>query len=63
MALEASEDQMNYPTLYASSRNGWAVKDRKDQNRKDLSALFDTIVENSKFSRQKVSRPIFMLFF
>jgi GTP-binding protein len=25
--LEASEDQLDYPTIFASARSGWAIKD------------------------------------
>ncbi|HXQ52644.1 MAG TPA: translational GTPase TypA [Stellaceae bacterium] len=42
-ALEADEHQLDFPTLYAAGRAGWAVADLDDP-RKDLSALFDLIV-------------------
>ncbi len=41
-ALDATEEQLDFPTLFASGRNGWAVTDLKDE-RKDLSPLFDLI--------------------
>jgi GTP-binding protein len=43
LALGASDAQADFPILYASGKEGWAVKDMKEQ-RKDLSALFDLIV-------------------
>lgn len=46
VALEASHEQMEYPTLYASSRSGWAVKNIDDE-RKDLGPLFDAILSHS----------------
>lgn len=44
MALETPSHLMDYPTLYASSRQGWAVKSRDDP-KADLTPLFDAIVE------------------
>jgi GTP-binding protein len=43
LALGASDAQADFPILYASGKEGWAVKDMKEE-RKDLSALFDLIV-------------------
>jgi GTP-binding protein len=42
-ALDADEDQLDFPHLYASGRAGWADEDL-DGPRKDLSALFNLIV-------------------
>src|SRR5574337_2104199 len=39
-ALGASDSQLDFPTLFASGRNGWA-DDSLDGPRKDLSALFN----------------------
>ncbi|HLJ63440.1 MAG TPA: translational GTPase TypA [Stellaceae bacterium] len=41
-ALDATDEQLDFPTLYASGRAGWAVTDLKDE-RKDLTPLFDLI--------------------
>jgi len=41
--LDATDDQLDFPTLYASGRAGWADKEL-DGPRKDLDALFDLIV-------------------
>ena len=49
--LDASEEQLDFPILYASGRNGWAVKNLDDE-RKDLSPLFDTIIEYVKPPQQ-----------
>jgi len=43
LALEANDDQLSFHYLYASGRNGWAVKELDDA-RKDLSPLFERIV-------------------
>ena len=46
MALEANDEQMNYTTLYASSRGGWAVRDRNTEERANLNPLFDAILDS-----------------
>jgi GTP-binding protein len=43
LALGASDAQADFPILYASGKEGWALKDLKHE-RKDLSSLFDLIV-------------------
>ena len=45
LALGASDAQADFPILYASGKEGWAIKDL-DGERKDLSALFDLIVDH-----------------
>ena len=44
-ALEASDDQLDFPALYASGRSGWADTDLAG-SRKDLAALFRLIVNH-----------------
>jgi len=43
-AIGATDEQLDFPHLYASGKQGWAVKDLAKDERKDLSALFDLIV-------------------
>ncbi|MEM6577544.1 MAG: translational GTPase TypA [Pseudomonadota bacterium] len=50
-ALDASEDQLDFPHMYASGRSGWADHEL-DGPRKDLSALFDLIVNHVPAPRQ-----------
>jgi len=45
LALEANDDQLDFHVLYASGRQGWAVKDLADE-RRDLSPLFARIVSD-----------------
>ena len=42
-ALDANDDQLDFPTLYASGRSGWAVADLNDP-RENLHVLFDLVV-------------------
>jgi GTP-binding protein len=44
-AIGASDEQLDFPHLYASGKQGWAVVDEADE-RKDLGPLFDKIVEH-----------------
>ncbi len=50
-ALDASEDQLDFPHLYASGRSGWADEDI-DGPRRDLAALFRLIVNHVPRPRQ-----------
>ena len=43
--LEASDEQLDFPSMYASGRSGWADMDL-DGPRKDLSAMFDLILHH-----------------
>ncbi|QHI95109.1 translational GTPase TypA [Aristophania vespae] len=44
-ALDASEEQLDFPMLYASGRQGWADMEL-DGPKKDLSPLFDLILKH-----------------
>src|SRR5579872_1119738 len=43
--LDASEQQLDFPTLFASGREGWAVADLNEP-RRDLAPLFDLILRH-----------------
>ncbi len=43
--LDASEDQLNFPTVYGSSKQGWMSADYKTPTT-DVTYLLDTILEN-----------------
>ncbi|WP_322893694.1 MULTISPECIES: translational GTPase TypA [unclassified Yoonia] len=44
-ALEATDEQLDFPVMYASGRSGWC-DEQLDGPRKDLSALFDKVLEH-----------------
>jgi len=44
-ALDANEEQLNFPTLYASAKQGWAALELTDE-RKDMNPLFKLIVDH-----------------
>ena len=50
-ALDASDEQLDFPTMYASGRAGWADM-TLDGPRKNLDALFDLIVEHVPTPKQ-----------
>ncbi|NOD46205.1 MULTISPECIES: translational GTPase TypA [unclassified Ruegeria] len=49
--LGADDDQLDFPAMYASGRSGWADMEL-DGPRKDLSALFDLIVDHVPAPKQ-----------
>ncbi len=52
--LGATDEQLDFPHLYASGRSGWADMSL-DGPRKDLTALFDTVIRHVQSPKQ-VSR-------
>jgi len=59
-ALDATDDQLDFPTLYASGRSGWAVKELEDE-RKDLVPLFELIVKHVRPPVADIDAPFAML--
>ncbi len=47
-ALDASEEQLDFPTLFASGRQGWAIEkmDQLGQEDRDLTPLFNLIMRH-----------------
>lgn len=47
VALEADDDQLEFPVLYASAKQGWAVRDLDDadEKRDSMTALLDEIIK------------------
>lgn len=44
--LNANEDQLDFPLLYASGRDGWAVKDLENDPRNSIVPLLDAVIEH-----------------
>ena len=55
-SLDANEEQLDFPSLYASGRSGWADTDL-DGPRKDLNALFELIVKHVEPPKQIERQP------
>jgi GTP-binding protein len=60
VALGATEDQLDFHILYASGRNGWAVKNLNDE-RLDLTPLLETVVDHIKSPEIDNKSPFQML--
>ena len=57
--LDATEEQLDFPVLYASGRSGWADRSM-DGPRSDMKALLDTIVEHVPAPQGDASKPFSM---
>ncbi len=60
VALEAKNDQLDFPVLYASAKEGWAVRSMDDE-RKSLEPLFEEIVKYVPKAEGDVGAPFSML--
>lgn len=58
--LDASEDQLNFPVVYGSSKQGWMSKDWKEPA-EDISALLDTILETIPAAKYVEGSPQMMI--
>jgi GTP-binding protein len=45
LELGATDEQAHFPILYGSGLNGWFVKDLKQNEHKNMNALFETIIK------------------
>jgi len=61
VSLNANEKQLDFPVLYAVGRDGWCVSDMEKDERKDLSPLFDLILEHVEPPKFDVDAPFSML--
>ena len=59
-ALDATDEQLDFPTLFASGRQGWA-SETIDGERKDLGPLFDLIVKHVPAPKVDLDKPFAML--
>ena len=59
-ALGADDDQLDFPMLYASGRQGWA-DETMDGPRKDLSAMFDLVLRHVPPPTVKPDAPFAMV--
>ena len=60
VALDANEDQLDFPIMYAAGRDGWCVKNLDDQ-RENLFPLLDLILDHVKEPEVDINRPFAML--
>ncbi len=60
VSLNANDEQLDFPVLYASGRNGWAVKELEDE-KKDLTPLFELICSYVPEPSCEPDKPFSML--
>ncbi len=60
VSLDANEEQLDFPVLYASGRSGWASK-KVDGSKENLHPLLDLILEHIKPAELDDSKPFAML--
>ena len=60
VSLDANEEQLDFPVLYASGRSGWATKDI-DGPRENLTPLLDLIMKHVKPTNLDKTKPFAML--
>jgi len=56
VALEASDEQLEFPVLYAAARDGYAKWNLEDEN-KDLTPLFEAIIEHVPYPEGSADAP------
>jgi GTP-binding protein len=60
VSLDANEEQLDFPVLYASGRSGWASKE-VDGSRENLHPLLDLIIEHVRPAELDKTKPFAML--
>jgi GTP-binding protein len=60
VALDATNEQLDFPVLYASGRQGWASR-TLDGPREDMAPLFDLICEYVPEPKAETEKPFSML--
>jgi len=55
-SLNATEDQLDFPTVYGSARDGWMSTDWKKQT-EDISAVMDAIIEYIPVPEERKGTP------
>ena len=60
VSLDANEEQLDFPVLYASGRSGWASKDI-DGPRENLTPLLELIMKHVKPTNLDKTKPFAML--
>ena len=60
VSLDASNEQLDFPILYASGRNGWCVNELED-DRKNLSPLLDLVLTHVPKPTVDTTKPFAML--
>ena len=60
VSLDANDEQLDFPIMYASGRDGWCVAELTDE-RKDLHALLNLILDYVSPPKIEAEKPFAML--
>ncbi|MBX7147114.1 MAG: translational GTPase TypA [Alphaproteobacteria bacterium] len=60
VALGANDAQLDFPTLFASGKQGWAVKNLEDK-KENMTPLFDAIIQHVPQAQSKPQEPFALL--
>ena len=60
VSLEANDEQLDFPIMYASGRDGWCINEL-NHDRKNLHALLDLIIEHVPPPSVEIEKPFAML--
>ena len=60
VALEANDDQLDFPILYASGRDGWCTKELEDK-RENLHPLLNLVLKYVSPPKVELDKPFAML--
>ena len=60
VSLDANEEQLDFPVIYASGRSGWATKEI-DGPRENLNPLLDLVIDHVKPAEFDKTKPFAML--
>ena len=58
--LGATDEQADFPVLYGSGLNGWAVKDLEETKRDNMDDLFQAIIDHVPAPRVSLDKPFLM---
>ena len=58
--LGATDEQADFPVLYGSGLNGWAVKDLKETKRDNMNDLFQAIIDHVPAPKVSLDKPFLM---
>ncbi len=60
VSLDANDEQLDFPILYASGRDGWCTREIDDE-RKDLSPLLDVVLDHVPQPDVEFDKPFALL--
>ena len=60
VSLDATDEQLDFPILYAAGRDGWCVKDLEEP-KENLHALLDLILDHVESPKVESNKPFAML--